>query len=53
MGIVTGKGMSQMRRSGNKARAHAAQEKIIQEAALAPDLFQFAAKHPQHQHVDQ
>ncbi len=45
-----GEGLNQNR---NQSGANSAQEKIIQKAVCAPSLLQFAAKHPQEEHVDE
>src|SRR5271167_1686975 len=37
----------------DQAGAHSTDDKKIQEAALAPNYFEIAAEHPEHQHVDQ
>src|ERR1700687_5262297 len=37
----------------DNARAHAAQEEIIEKAALAPHQLEVATEHPQHQHIQE
>jgi len=52
-GTMTPEEGDDLHKNGDQAGADAAEEEIVGEALLTPDEFQFAAEHPEHEHIDE